>query len=228
MSESDGNVYDETPHNRVLRPNEQTSEDLSQIPLPARQQLGIMHPRVDVDARSGNGLRDALPTEDTGRGYRMPVDGEPGNLVMPVTYHLRGGNGNYTGRRRNDEQNETGTVVAKHDTGGGVIQREEPGRNEREANLAGLDPEKSSAVAGSDAAAKTLELGTDNVQTSADSSPASEDAGANHSDSVPDGSTADVLKWVGDDSVRARQALEAEQSKSTPRKGLVSALEDKI
>lgn len=44
-------------------------------------------------------------------------------------------------------------------------------------------------------------------------------------DEVPTGSNAVVLSWVGDDAERARRALEQENAKSSPRKGLVSELE---
>ncbi|MCW2686317.1 MAG: hypothetical protein JWR37_1207 [Mycobacterium sp.] len=44
-------------------------------------------------------------------------------------------------------------------------------------------------------------------------------------DPVPEGPTATVLEWVGDDAERAGRALAAELSATTPRKGLVEALE---
>ena len=49
---------------------------------------------------------------------------------------------------------------------------------------------------------------------------ASEEAG----DGMPDGTEKQVLDWVGEDTGRAAQALEAENAKGSPRKGLVTKL----
>lgn len=43
-------------------------------------------------------------------------------------------------------------------------------------------------------------------------------------DGVPDASTAQVLAWVDSDAERAAQALEVENAKAEPRKGLVAEL----
>lgn len=43
---------------------------------------------------------------------------------------------------------------------------------------------------------------------------------------VPSGSAKEVLDWVGDDEARAQEALDAEQAKDHPRKGLTSDLQD--
>lgn len=42
---------------------------------------------------------------------------------------------------------------------------------------------------------------------------------------VPDGTTAEVLAWVGDDEARAQAALDKENADESPRKGLTSELE---
>jgi hypothetical protein len=47
---------------------------------------------------------------------------------------------------------------------------------------------------------------------------------AGSADGVPGGSAGDVLAWVGDDPARARQALDAEQQRDKPRKGVVARL----
>lgn len=60
---------------------------------------------------------------------------------------------------------------------------------------------------------------------SEDSGP--EAAGGSNAD-VPDGTVKEVLDWVGDDSARARAALEAEQAKDSPRSSLVGQLNDKV
>jgi hypothetical protein len=59
---------------------------------------------------------------------------------------------------------------------------------------------------------------------SEDSGPAAVDG----SSDVPDGTVKEVLDWVGDDSAKARAALEHEQSKDSPRTSLVSQLNDKV
>lgn len=45
---------------------------------------------------------------------------------------------------------------------------------------------------------------------------------------VPDGTVVEVLRWVGDDTGRARAALEVEQSKESPRSSLVGQLNDRV
>ena len=42
---------------------------------------------------------------------------------------------------------------------------------------------------------------------------------------VPDGTIAEVMEWVGDDPVRAQQALDVENAAETPRSTLISQLE---
>ncbi|MGI5161396.1 hypothetical protein [Microbispora sp. CA-102843] len=44
----------------------------------------------------------------------------------------------------------------------------------------------------------------------------------------PDGTVAEILAWVGDDSERAIEAYEAETAKANPRKTLVNRLEELI
>ena len=43
---------------------------------------------------------------------------------------------------------------------------------------------------------------------------------------VPDGTAKEVLSWVGDDHPRAEMALKTEKGRETPRKGVISALEE--
>lgn len=43
---------------------------------------------------------------------------------------------------------------------------------------------------------------------------------------VPEGTVKEILAWVGDNKDRAILALEAENAKESPRKGLVSSLEE--
>jgi hypothetical protein len=45
---------------------------------------------------------------------------------------------------------------------------------------------------------------------------------------VPDGTTAEILQWVGDDKERAQQALDKENADESPRKGLTGELEKKL
>lgn len=55
--------------------------------------------------------------------------------------------------------------------------------------------------------------------------PAEQPAPDGDVDQVPEGSAETVLQWVGDDPGRARLALEAEQAKASPRRGLVDRLQ---
>ena len=45
-------------------------------------------------------------------------------------------------------------------------------------------------------------------------------------ETVPEGTVKEILAWVGDNKDRAIFALEAENAKESPRKGLVSSLEE--
>jgi hypothetical protein len=45
---------------------------------------------------------------------------------------------------------------------------------------------------------------------------------------VPDGTTAEVLAWVGDDKARAQAALDKENADDSPRKGLTGELEQML
>ena len=44
----------------------------------------------------------------------------------------------------------------------------------------------------------------------------------------PQGTTAEILRWVGDDRGRAQSALDAEQSHDRPRTGLVDELKKSL
>ena len=54
------------------------------------------------------------------------------------------------------------------------------------------------------------------------------DGAVGATDSVPTGSVDDVISWVGEDADRAALALEAENSKPSPRKTLVAALNEVV
>ena len=43
---------------------------------------------------------------------------------------------------------------------------------------------------------------------------------------VPDGTTAEILQWVGDDKEKAQAALDKENADEKPRKGLTGELEE--
>lgn len=54
------------------------------------------------------------------------------------------------------------------------------------------------------------------------------DREAYESEPVPEGTTAEIMDWVGDDADRAQRALDAENENDKPRKTLVSQLENMI
>lgn len=47
---------------------------------------------------------------------------------------------------------------------------------------------------------------------------------ANAPESLPDGPVAAVIEWAGDDPTRRQEALDAENARETPRKGVLDAL----
>lgn len=227
---------------RVLRMNELTSDRYSDVPIPVRQQLGDFNDKVDVDARSGNGLRDYdLRQDDMGRDYQGLDQEHNGHRVLAVTYHLDstepnsepvGGPGTESYSRANRPSSRVpqddlghGEGVSLSTQGNATLavqegrehyvstQREIPGRNERYAHAVGLDDETgASAPAGSGQYALTIP-----------SQSISDDSG----DDVPTGTIASVKSWVGDDESRAERALEAEQRRETPRNTLVEWLQDR-
>jgi hypothetical protein len=202
--------------------NESTSESLEYVPLPARQQLGIYDERVDVDARSGNGVADRLElVESERRDYKVLPHGDGGSRVREVTYHLDntpppaepyGAPGSDTYRRHRNaegvrlETTDNATTAYQRDEQPVNTQHEEPGRNERIAAREGL-VNSHSAEAGSGAAAVTT-------------------PSASVEESAPKRKTsAQVLAEVGDDKDKAREALEAEKASENPRSSLISRLE---
>lgn len=52
-----------------------------------------------------------------------------------------------------------------------------------------------------------------------------DDAGDDPAGEVPSGTALDVLGWVGDDRTRARQALDAETGRDSPRTSLIAKLQ---
>jgi hypothetical protein len=220
---------------RVLRMNEQSSQRYADVPLPVRQQLGDFTDLVDVDARSGNGIRDYdLRVDAPGRDFQELDPEHNGHKVLDVRYHLDstpppsepagapGSKGynqsqarlNLPGQDESDLTYSTqGNATLAVQKGEKFIstQREIPGRNERYAAAVGLE-DSASAEAGSGKAAVTLTSGT--VRDSGDE--------------VPTGTIASVKSWVGTDKERAQQALEAEQQRETPRNTLVEWLQDRL
>jgi hypothetical protein len=45
-------------------------------------------------------------------------------------------------------------------------------------------------------------------------------------ETVPDGAAKDVLAWVGEDKTRAQLALDTENARENPRKGVLTALKE--
>lgn len=206
---------------RVVKMNESSAEDIDTIPLPAKQQLGIFDPRVDVDARSGNGLRDRVGMEDSGGvGYEEPDPNSSGANLLPVTYHL----GHTVELHQTAETNAGATTVRQGDGDQEVTtQREVMGPNERQANeLGAKNPESAGVSADSGAAARS------EVVTTTPGGPSSGEGSTAKHDEVPDGSIQTVLKWVGDDKDRARRAIEKENGRSDPRSSLLAQLNEKI
>jgi hypothetical protein len=52
------------------------------------------------------------------------------------------------------------------------------------------------------------------------------DRSAERANEVPEGTSSEVLDWVGSDKKRAKRALEVEKKQDTPRKTLLARLED--
>lgn len=228
---------------RVLRMNELSSTRYEDVPLPARQQLGDLTDKVDVDARSGNGIRDydlRQPTAE-GQGYDYdeldPTRG--GHEVLAVTYHLDstpppaepvGAPGSESWARANRAQTRVSHEQSVQDgvllsTQGNATlavqkeneyistQREIPGRNERYAHAVGASDPTGASVAAGEGGAAFV-IPSQSIQDSGDD--------------VPSGNIATVLNWVGDDKDRARQAREEESQKDHPRTSLIDRLDNII
>jgi hypothetical protein len=226
---------------RVLRMNELSSTRYDDVPLPVRQQLGEFNDKVDVDARSGNGIRDYdLRKEAAGKDYDELDPERNGHQVLAVTYHLDstdapaepvGAPGTESYRRANraqdrvtpDAEGQEGVSLSTQGNATLAVQsgrehyvstqREIPGRNERYAKAVGSsDPTGASVGAGEGGAAYVLP--SQSIQDSGDD--------------VPSGNIATVLNWVGDDKDKAQKAREAESQKDNPRSSLIERLDNII
>jgi hypothetical protein len=184
----------------VIPMNKSTSENWDDIPLPAKQQLGYNHPSAK-DARSGNGVSDTL--------HSPPERG--GHEVQPVTYHLEStpapsepagapGSDSYNSNVRGMPGAVNTTAHLTTEGGVTVARHEGSGPITTQREQPGRDARLLAANASS----------------------------ADGGDGPPNASIAEVLEWVGDDSARARTALEAENARPTPRTTLVAQLNDKV
>lgn len=93
--------------------------------------------------------------------------------------------------------------------GAAALQRGEPGRNWR-------------TIGASQSSSRPLTTVAERPTSAGPATSTSEDAG------VPNGTVPDVLAWVGDDSDRARAALDAENRRTHPRQSLIEQLNGKI
>jgi hypothetical protein len=71
--------------------------------------------------------------------------------------------------------------------------------------------------------AQTNEQTSDEQQTS-DGDEDEDDDSSDDAEPVPDGTTAEILRWVGGDKKRAQAALDKEQADDRPRHGLTGEL----
>lgn len=217
----------------LIGTNEFTSEEWDKIPFPARQQLGD-HGQLR-DARGGNGI-----TEFTGKSPQELVHAEPMNhedAVQKVTYHLEStpppsepagapGSESYNRNVRATPGAEeapgthttlAGATAVVHNENHPATTQRNTGEN---SNSRIMD-----MVANADTAQTSSETG---AASGAENVASDESKASSGSDEVPEGSVAQVLAWVGDDSDRARRALEAEQERPTPRQTLVAQLNERI
>jgi len=63
-----------------------------------------------------------------------------------------------------------------------------------------------------------------NEQSTSDEEEEDDSDDSDDSEPVPDGTTAEILRWVGDDQQRAQRALDKEQADDRPRAGLTGEL----
>jgi len=66
--------------------------------------------------------------------------------------------------------------------------------------------------------------GQDTEETSDEQQSEEDEDKSDDSEPVPDGTTAEILRWVGDDQGRAQRALDKEQAEDRPRSGLTGEL----
>lgn len=222
---------------RVLRMNTLSSTRYEDVPLPAKQQLGEKIDRVDVDARSGNGVADKLDfVDDQASDYQKLDDTKGGHRIQEVTYHLdttpppaepEGAPGSDTYRKHQalsrpgtDHDSETGdsgvllstsgnaTLAVQHEGEYVNTQREVPGRNERYSNAVGGENHGSVEAGEGGAAAVITSRSVDD------------------SNEVPRGGVQAVKNWVGNDKDRAQAARDAEANRDQPRTTLISWLDE--
>lgn len=216
---------------RVLRMNTLSSTRYEDVPMPAKQQLGEKIDRVDVDARSGNGLADHFDYVDDQASDYKKLDTHSGAAkVQEVTYHLdstpppaepEGAPGSDSYNLSQGREPERGTNTLLRTQGNATLavqsedeyintQHEVPGRNQRYAASVGAD-NHASEEPGSGRAADVIP-----------SRSVREDSG---DEDASRGSIQQVLNRVGDDKDKAREARDAESAKSNPRSTLLNRLD---
>jgi hypothetical protein len=96
--------------------------------------------------------------------------------------------------------------------------------DERDREFAERDPKPKPSEMLAESGREPAPDSDDDQEQDASSSQGEQDTASNGSE-VPNGTTQEVLDWVGDDKARAQSALDAENAKSSPRSTLVSELE---
>lgn len=211
----------------LIGTNEFTSDEWDKIPFPARQQLGD-HGQLR-DARSGRGISDFA-----GEDPKNLVHAEPfrNDSVRRVDYHLestpppaepKGAPGSESYARHRGHVTESdmtltsqgNAVTARHNPNAPVNTQRNTGENVND-RIMGVYEQGSESSSAPAVAGGTPDATTEPVPGDTDG------------DGVPNGSVSEVMAWVGDDSGRARQALESEQKRSQPRSSLITQLNDRI
>jgi hypothetical protein len=166
---------------------------------------GYEHP-ADFTIEQGAGVRTFRLPENVGLSEEEQAKVDGVGPHAPAKSRLGGDE-----RNLSDDTRERSNLSAS---------KLDPNRNE-DGSL--KDPEKVQEEVAQDGPA--AHVSADVEEAGGDSG--SDDDGGRH-EAVPDGSTADVLEWVGDDQDKARRAIEAEQGKEKPRTGLLRELNEKL
>jgi hypothetical protein len=174
----------------------------------------------EVTQTAGARVVQFEPDQGLSPEEQAKVDGVGPYVPSPVAIQAGSADGNTT----EDELPRFGTANGvRHGDAGSFDRKAAAKRQQRSpgglADVAEAQRKSEAAPAAGGAGAP--------AQAQAAPAPASPPV-AGGSGGVPSGSIDKVLAWVGDDSGRARQALDAEQGRDEPRQSLISRLNEKL
>jgi len=230
---------------QTVNMNELTSEDWDKVPFPARQQMGDQGGLKD--ARSGNGVHDQLGNPPESGGHTLQEVTYPLEMTAPPVEPpnapgtredgvIQGGTNIATGAA--PDQSVVDELLANAHGEPGPV-RSLPNApaettstaSDQSVAIGTKQPDALGAPGaseGNEAARATWPSESNESSDTSGSSEGNKVSSEPQASDVPTGPVQEVLDWVGDDSARARVAIEAEQRRASTRDSLMNPLNAKV